>query len=151
VFAGARLKHEMSTLEHHLKRFAALLDEAHRTGTGTSLSMRNVAGSPRIAVQFGDKGIEPRIEHELLDSIGDAARAAGRIYLHGDADPSVASETDTKLAIRRAVAVRKLLIALKVEPERVRLLCRDTRSGVVNDGAAEPSAIKRRVEIELCI
>jgi hypothetical protein len=90
-------------------------------GRETVLYMRNVGGSPRVVVKFGDTSSAVQIDDHLLDPLGMAARAANRIYLHGHTDTYVASETGTELAISRAVEVRRLLISLNVEPERIRL------------------------------
>jgi len=143
------LKHDISTLEDHIGRLTTEIEEAHRAESGGSIYMRSVAGSPRIVLKFDDHSVETRIEDELLETIGDAARAANRIYLHGHTDAFVASETGTELAIRRAVAVRQLLISLKVEPERIRLFYRGAGNFVANNSTPEGKALNRRVEIEL--
>jgi len=111
--------------------------------------LRSVAGSPRIVVKFDEESVETRIDDELLNAIGKAARAANRIYLHAHTDAFVASETGTELAIRHAVAVRQLLISLQVEPERVRLFYRGAGNFVANNSTPAGKALNRRVEIEL--
>jgi outer membrane protein OmpA-like peptidoglycan-associated protein len=145
----AALKQEISTLEEKVRILSAELEAAHRAGNGMSLYLRDVGGAPRVVLKFGDNSPEIQIDDQMLDPLGNAARAANRIYLHGHTDAYVASETGTDLAIRRAVEVRRLLISLKVEPERIRLFYRGAGNFVANNSTPEGKALNRRVEIEL--
>jgi flagellar motor protein MotB len=117
----AALKQEITTLEEKVRLLSMELEEAERAGREMSLYLRNVGAPPRIVLKFADKSYEAHVDDTLLDPLGNAARAANRIYLHGHTDAYVASESGTELAIRRAVEVRRLLISLNVEPERIRL------------------------------
>lgn len=145
----AALKQEISTLEDNVRLLSAELEEAQRAGREIGLYMRNVGGSSRVVVKFDDNSPEVQIDDHLLDPLGMAARAANRIYLHGHTDAYVASETGTALAISRAVEVRRLLISLNVEPERIRLFYRGAGNFVANNSTPEGKALNRRVEIEL--
>jgi outer membrane protein OmpA-like peptidoglycan-associated protein len=143
------LKQEISTLEEKVRLLSAELEEAHRTGSGASLYIRDVGGSPRVVLKFDDNRYETQVDDDLLNHLAEAARSANRIYLHGHTDAYVASETGTELAIRRAVEVRRLLISRGVEPERVRLFYRGAGNFVANNSTPEGKALNRRVEIEL--
>jgi outer membrane protein OmpA-like peptidoglycan-associated protein len=143
------LKQEISTLEEKVRLLSAELEEAHRTGSGASLYIRDVGGSPRVVLKFDDNRYETQVDDDLLNHLAEAARAANRIYLHGHTDAYVASETGTELAIRRAVEVRRLLISRDVEPERIRLFYRGAGNFVANNSTPEGKALNRRVEIEL--
>jgi outer membrane protein OmpA-like peptidoglycan-associated protein len=145
----AALKQEISTLEEKVRILSAELDEAQRAGRGMSLYMRDVGSSPRVVLKFGNNSFETQVDDHLLNPLGNAARAANRIYLHGHTDAYVASETGTELAIRRAVEVRRLLISLNVEPERIRLFYRGAGNFAANNSTPEGKALNRRVEIEL--
>ena len=145
----AELKHEIVTLEENVRLLSAELEEAHTRGNGASLYIRNVSGSPRVVLKFYDKSHEVQVDDGLLDPLGSAARAAKRIYLHGHTDAYVASVTGTELAIRRAVEVRRLLMSLNVEPQRIRLFYRGAGNFVANNSTLEGKALNRRVEIEL--
>jgi outer membrane protein OmpA-like peptidoglycan-associated protein len=145
----AALKQEISTLEENVRLLSEELEETERAGREMSLYMRIVGGSPRVVLKFADNSYETQVEEPLLDPLGKAARAANRIYLHGHTDAYVASETGTELAIRRAVEVRRLLISLNVEPERIRLFYRGAGNFVANNSTPEGKALNRRVEIEL--
>jgi outer membrane protein OmpA-like peptidoglycan-associated protein len=145
----ATLKREVATLEERVRFLSEELEEAHRTGRGSTLYMRDIAGSPRIALKFEDNSAVVRIDGALLGAVGNTVRAANRIYLHGHTDAYVASDAGTQLAIRRAVEVRALLISLKVEPQRMRMFYRGAGNFVANNSTAEGKALNRRVEIEL--
>lgn len=143
------LKQEISTLEEKVRLLSAELEEAHRTGSGASLYIRDVGGSPRVVLKFDDNRYETQVDDDLLNHLAEAARSANRIYLHGHTDAYVASETGTELAIRRAVEVRRLLISRGVEPQRIRLYYRGAGNFVANNSTPEGKALNRRVEIEL--
>jgi hypothetical protein len=145
----AALKQEISGLEEKVRLLSAELEEAERAGREMSLYMRNAGGSPRVVLKFADNSHEVQVDDRLLGPLGNAAGAANRIYLHGHTDAYVASETGTELAIRRAVEVRRLLISLNVEPERIRLFYRGAGNFVANNSTPEGKALNRRVEIEL--
>ena len=129
---------EIAQLEERVRFLTEELEEAHRAGGGSMLYLRKFGGLPRIAVKFDDNS-----------ALGNTVRAANRLYLHGHTDAFVASEAGTELAIRRAVAVRNVLVSLDVEPERIRLFYRGAGNFVVNNSTREGKALNRRVEIEL--
>jgi len=145
----ATLKQEIATLEERVRFLSEELEEAHRTGRGSTLYMRDIAGSPRIAIKFDDNSAAVRIDETLLGAVGNTVRAANRIYLHGHTDAYVASDAGTQLAILRAVEVRALLISLNVEPQRMRMFYRGAGNFVANNSTTEGKALNRRVEIEL--
>jgi hypothetical protein len=145
----AALKQEISMLEENVRRLSAELEAAHAQGFGESLYLRSMGGLPRVVMKFEDNSFDARVDDRLLDVMGGAARSANRIYLHGHTDAFVASETGTELAIRRAVEVRRLLISLNVDPERIRLFYRGAGNFVANNSTPEGKAMNRRVEIEL--
>ena len=145
----ATLKQEISMLEENVRRLSVELEAAHVQGFGESLYLRSMGGLPRVVMKFEDNSVEARVDDRLLGVMGGAARSANRIYLHGHTDAFVASETGTELAIRRAVEVRRLLISLNVDPERIRLFYRGAGNFVANNSTPEGKAMNRRVEIEL--
>jgi flagellar motor protein MotB len=143
------LKQEISMLEENVRRLSAELESAHAQGFGESLYLRSLGGLPRLVMKFEDNSSEAQVDDRLLGVMGGAARSANRIYLHGHTDAFVASETGTDLAIRRTVEVRRLLISLNVDPERIRLFYRGAGNFVANNSTPEGKALNRRVEIEL--
>ena len=145
----AALKQEIAMLEENVRRLSAELEAAHIEGYGENLYLRSVGSLPRVVMKFEDNSFEARVDDRLLGVMGGAARSANRIYLHGHTDAFVASETGTELAIRRAVEVRRLLISLNVDPQRIRLFYRGAGNFVANNSTPEGKAMNRRVEIEL--
>jgi len=143
------LKQDISTLEENVRLLSAQIEEAEQAGRKMNLYMRDIGGSPRVVVKFADNSPDVQVDDPLIDPLGNAARAANRIYLHGHTDAYVASQIGTQLAIRRAVEVRRLLISLNVEPERIRLFYRGAGNFVANNSTPEGKALNRRVEIEL--
>jgi outer membrane protein OmpA-like peptidoglycan-associated protein len=140
---------ELSMLDQHLRRLSAELDAAHIAGFGENLYLRSVAGLPRVVLTFADNSSAVRMDDRLLRALCAAVRSAKRIFLHGHTDAFAASQTGTELAIRRAVEVKRLLISLNVDPQRIRLLYRGAGNFVANNSTPEGKAMNRRVEIEL--
>ena len=145
----AALKQEITMLEENVRRLSSELDAAHRRGVGNNLYLRPMGGVPRVVMTFEDNSVDARVDEALLTVLGNAARSANRIYLHGHTDAFVASETGTALAISRTVEVRRLLISLNVESARIRLFHRGAGNFVANNSTPEGKALNRRVEIEL--
>jgi hypothetical protein len=143
------LKQEISTLEENVRRLSAELEAAHAGGVGENLYLRSMGGLPRVVMKFEDNSFEAHVDDRLLGAMSRAARSANRIFLHGHTDAYVASESGTELAIRRAVEVRRLLMSLNVDPERIRLFYRGAGNFVANNSTPEGKAMNRRVEIEL--
>jgi outer membrane protein OmpA-like peptidoglycan-associated protein len=144
----AELNREISQLQARIERLSAQLEEVHQAGNAANVYLRALGVAPRLVVQFDDNSAEARVEEDLLAPLGAAGRAANRIYLHAHTDAFVASDTGTDLAIRRAVAVRQLLLAQEVSPERVRLFYRGAGNFIANNATAQGKAMNRRVEIE---
>jgi len=142
-------KQEISILEQHMRRLSAELDAAHDAGFGENLYLRTVAGLPRVVLKFADNSSAVRMDDRLLRALCAAVRSAKRIFLHGHTDAFAASKTGTDLAMRRAVEVRRLLISLNVDPQRIRLIYRGAGNFVANNSTPEGKAMNRRVEIEL--
>jgi hypothetical protein len=143
------LKQEISMLEENVRRLSAELEAAHSEGVGDNLYLRSMGGLPRVVMKFEDNSFEARVDDRLQEAMSRAVRSANRIFLHGHTDAFVASEAGTELAIRRAVEVRRLLLSLNVDPERIRLFYRGAGSFVANNSTPEGKAMNRRVEIEL--
>jgi len=143
------LKQDVSALEENVRRLAAELDVAHRDGVRSNLSLSPLSGAPRLVMTFEDDSIDARLNEPLRGLLGKAVRSANRIYLHGHTDAFVSSEASTALAVRRTVEVRRLLVSLDVEAERIRLFYRGAGNFVANNSTPTGKALNRRVEIEL--
>jgi outer membrane protein OmpA-like peptidoglycan-associated protein len=140
---------EIASLEDRTRSLVEQIEKLHVSERGTHLYVRSVGGFPRLVVKFDDHSTEVQVDDAILENLGQAARAANRIYLHGHTDAFVASEAGTELAIQRAVEVRRLLISLKTEPQRIRMFYRGAGDFVANNSTSEGKGLNRRVEIEL--
>jgi outer membrane protein OmpA-like peptidoglycan-associated protein len=142
------LNREISELETRIQRLQEELNNARLAGRETSAYFLAVGAAPRLILQFGDNSAQIQVDEAVLEPLGAAARAANRIYLHGHTDAFVASDAGTDLAIRRAVAVRQLLLSQEVSPSRIRLFYRGAGNFIANNATPEGKALNRRVEIE---
>jgi len=145
----ALLQPKISMLDENIRRLGETLDAAHSEGLGDTLYLRSLGGAPRVVVKFAEQSAEVHVDDRLLGILGDAARSATRIVLHGSTDSFVASATSTELALRRAVEVKRLLISLQVDPARIRLYYRGAGNFIANNSTPEGRALNRRVEMEL--
>ena len=75
--------------------------------------------------------------------------AAKRIYLHGRTDSFTLTASAAELAVRRAVAVKQILVAQGVEPEHIRVFYRGAGGFAANNTTSEGKAANRRVEIQM--
>jgi outer membrane protein OmpA-like peptidoglycan-associated protein len=143
------LNRDITALEARIEQLSQQIEAAHQAGAASNLSVRDAGAVPRFVVLFEDNSDDAQIDGAVLPALGAAARAANRIYLHGHTDAFVASDSGTQLAIRRAVAVRALLMTQDVSPARMRLFYRGAGNFVANNSTPEGKAQNRRVEIEL--
>ena len=89
------------------------------------------------------------IDDGLLQALGSSAMAAKRIYLHGRTDSFTLTASAAELAVRRAVAVKQILVAQGVEPEHIRIFYRGAGGFAANNATREGKAANRRVEIQM--
>jgi len=145
----SELNREIGDLEDRVRILTEALVSSRQRGGAPNLFLRTEFNVPRLVVRFDDNSDDARIDEDLLSVLGAAARAANRIYLHGHTDAFVASDAGTQLAIRRAISVRRLLVAQEVAPQRIRLFYRGAGNFIANNSTPEGKAANRRVEIEL--
>jgi outer membrane protein OmpA-like peptidoglycan-associated protein len=141
----AELNLEITQLQERIEALQDQLEKVRHIDGNSTLYFRSIGIAPRLVLQFDDNSAEIRLEDAVRAPLGAAARAANRIYLHGHTDAYVASDVGTDLAIRRAVAVRQLLLSQEVEPARVRLFYRGAGNFISNNATPEGKAMNRRV------
>jgi hypothetical protein len=140
---------DISVLGDNVRRLSAEIEAAHGLGVGENLYVRSIGGLPRVVMKFAENSFLAHVDDRLLRVMCVAARSANRIFLYGHTDDFIASAAGTELARRRAVEVRRLLMSLNVDPERIRLFHRGAGNFVANNSTAAGKAMNRRVEIEL--
>lgn len=75
--------------------------------------------------------------------------AAKRVYLHGRTDSFTLSATAAELAVSRAVAVKRLLVAQGVDAEHIRIFYRGAGGFATDNATRAGKAANRRVEIQM--
>ena len=144
----AELNREITQLRERIDALQDQLEQARTADSGNTVYFRSIGFAPRLVLQFDDNSANAHLSDDLLIPLGAAARAANRIYVHGHTDAYVASDAGTDLAIKRAVAVRQLLLSQEVSAARIRLFYRGAGSFIANNATPEGKAMNRRVEIE---
>ncbi len=144
----SQLNREIGELEEGIQVLAEELAGTQIAGGAPNLAWRSDFAQPRFVIRFDDLNDAALIEPAILKSLGSAARAANRIYLHAHTDAYVASDAGTDLAIRRGVAVRELLASQSVETSRMRIFYRGAGNFMANNSTPQGKAQNRRVEIE---
>jgi len=85
----------------------------------------------------------------LLQALGSSAIAAKRVYLHGRTDSFTLSASAVELAVSRAVAVKRLLVAQGVDADHIRIFYRGAGGFATDNATSAGKAANRRVEIQM--
>lgn len=141
---------ELRTELDKMKASGATL-EAKDIGTKLDRLQNLVAetASVTLRVEFGFSSIDFKPSEELARVLVPAVKSADRINLRGFTDSTVINEENKRIALARALAARRYLIAQGVEAKKIRTLYNSAGGFVVNNNTPEGRARNRRVEIEL--
>jgi len=143
------LEGQIGALEARIRQLQSELAEAHAAGRAAMVSMGASGDSPRIVIRFGDNSDAVQLDAQLLQALGSSAIAAKRVYLHGRTDSFTLSATSAELAVSRAVAVKRLLVAQGVHPDHIRLFYRGAGGFAADNTTQAGKAANRRVEIQM--
>ncbi len=146
---SAELESQIGALQARISELQSALAEAHAAGRGESVFVGTDGVSPRVVIRFANHSSVVDIDDGLLQALGSSAMAAKRIYLHGRTDSFTLTASAAELAVRRAVAVKQLLVAQGVEPEHIRIFYRGAGGFAANNATREGKAANRRVEIQM--
>ena len=146
---SAELRGQIGALQARISELQSALAEAHAAGRGTSVFFGTGGVSPRVVIRFANHSSVVEIDDGLLQALGSSAMAAKRIYLHGRTDAFTLTATAAELAVRRAVAVKQLLVAQGVGPERIRIFYRGAGGFAADNATRAGRAANRRVEIQM--
>ncbi|WP_442764105.1 OmpA family protein [Malikia spinosa] len=146
--------------EKQIAELRAELDKMKASGAtleakdiGTKLDrLQNLvaeAASVTLRVEFGFASVDFKPSDDLARVLVPAAKSADRINLRGFTDSTVINEENKRIALARALAARRYLIAQGVEAKKIRTLYNSAGGFVVNNNTPEGRARNRRVEIEL--
>lgn len=146
--------------EKQIAELRAELDKMKASGAtleakdiGTKLDrLQNLvteAASVTLRVKFGFASIDFKPSDDLARVLVPAAKSADRINLRGFTDSTVINEENKRIALARAHAARRYLIAQGVGAKKIRTLYNSAGGFVANNNTSEGRAKNRRVEIEL--
>ena len=138
-----------AALRLRLEALVTAIEKSGSLGNPDAIVVRSDKGSCRVVIRFANNSSEVPVSGEERLALGEAAQSAERVILRGRTDASVATSTAGELALRRALAVKGILVAQGVEPQRVRILYRAAGDFEADDSTPEGRAVNRRVEIEL--
>lgn len=106
------------------------------------------ASAAMIQVRFATSStalkLTPDVENVLLKS----AKGASRINLRGYTDSRVAGSQDARIALGRAMAVRKLLVDGGIQNDKINVTAQADGAFIVPNTTKKGRALNRRAEIE---
>jgi outer membrane protein OmpA-like peptidoglycan-associated protein len=113
--------------------------QAHTTPTANSLH----------TVHFGFASAQVVIPADMATALLDEARAAPLVVLRGRTDGTSDLTTESRMAQRRANAVRDYLVASGVPPASIRTTHQPSGDHVADNSSPPGRQLNRRVEIEV--
>ena len=143
------LQGQIGALQVRINQLQSELAEAHAAGRAAMVSIGASGASPRIVIRFGNNSSQVELDEGLLQALGNSAMAAKRVYLHGRTDSFVLSATAAELAVSRAVAVKRLLVAQGVDADHIRIFYRGAGGFATDNATSAGKAANRRVEIQM--
>ena len=146
---STELEVQIGVLQARIRELQAALDEAHASGRAASVFIGTDGSSPRVVIRFANHSSVVQLDSDLLQALGNSAMAAKRIYLHGRTDSFTLTASAAELAVRRAVAVKQLLVVQGVAPENIRIFYRGAGGFAADNATREGKAANRRVEIQM--
>ncbi len=140
---------QIGALQVRINELQSELADAHAAGRAAMVSIGAGGASPRIVIRFGNNSSAVEMDDGLLQALGSSAMAAKRVYLHGRTDSFVLSATAAELAVSRAVAVKRLLVAQGVDADHIRIFYRGAGGFATDNATRAGKAANRRVEIQM--
>ena len=143
------LEGQIGALQARINQLQSELAEAHAAGRAAMVSIGASGASPRIVIRFGNNSSVVEMDVGLLQALGNSAMAAKRVYLHGRTDSFTLSASAAELAVSRAVAVKRLLVAQGVDADHIRIFYRGAGGFATDNATSAGKAANRRVEIQM--
>jgi outer membrane protein OmpA-like peptidoglycan-associated protein len=143
------LQGQIGALQARINQLQSELAEAHAAGRAAMVSIGASGASPRIVIRFGNNSSVVELDAGLLQALGNSAMAAKRVYLHGRTDSFTLSASAAELAVSRAVAVKRLLVAQGVDADHIRIFYRGAGGFATDNATSAGKAANRRVEIQM--
>lgn len=148
--------HNTRLLEDEGSRLAELqrlrlAQMAARTATPPPVpaDVPDAAPNSVYTVRFAFGSTRADLPADLAAALAAEARTAPLVLLRGRTDGGTDSLAESRIARERAAAVRDLLVAVGVDPARIRATHQPTGDHVADNASAGGRHLNRRVEIEL--
>jgi outer membrane protein OmpA-like peptidoglycan-associated protein len=125
-------------LQERQQALAALLAAGTTAPANTVYTVHFDYGSARMA-----------LAQDIADALLPAAREAPLVVLRGRTDGSTDAPGESRIARLRAAAMRDLLIAGGVDPQRIRETFQPSGDHVADNDTPAGRSLNRRVEIEV--
>jgi outer membrane protein OmpA-like peptidoglycan-associated protein len=103
----------------------------------------------RFIVRFADNSASVEIDGPTLEELSDLANQVQGLTVTGYTDAARLTPGGTRLALRRALAVRKLLQERGMDPAKIQIRYFGAGRFAADNGTPEGKAENRRVEIHL--
>lgn len=101
----------------------------------------------RVSFEFGSTKFEPPAD--MVNTLVSAAMQASRVELRGRTDSPVKDDADQRIALGRALAARRYLVAQGVAANKIRVSYLSSGDFIADNSTAEGKAKNRRVDIAL--
>lgn len=151
----SRMELDLQRRQQEAYRTAAdLRAEAMRPAVKVSASLerasKNAPGANTVyTARFASGSSQLSLSAEEMQPLILAARSSPMIVVRGRTDAEVDNPTQSRLARERAEAMRKLLVAAGIAPDRIRVQYQGAGDFVVDNQSPQGRAQNRRVEVEL--
>lgn len=143
------LQTQIDALQARVRDLESQLVTAHAAGRAAGVYVNADGVSPRVVIRFGNNSHVVEIDEGLLQALTRTAQAARRVYLHGRTDAFTLTPGAAELAVERATAVKQLLVAQGMSPNRIRIFYRGAGGFAADNHTVEGKAANRRVEIQM--
>jgi outer membrane protein OmpA-like peptidoglycan-associated protein len=102
-----------------------------------------------FTVHFDYGSAQAKLPQDIAEALVDSARSAPLIVLRGRTDGNTDTPGESRIARLRAAALRDVLIAGGVDPQRIRETFQPSGDQVADNDTPEGRGLNRRVEIEV--
>ena len=143
------LANEASRAAEAAAFIVAQLHDREQVLTALLSSNSTVPANAVFTVHFDYGSAQAKLPQDIAETLVDSARPAPLIVLRGRTDGNTDTPGESRIARLRAAALRDVLIAGGVDPQRIRETFQPSGDHVADNDTAEGRGLNRRVEIEV--
>jgi outer membrane protein OmpA-like peptidoglycan-associated protein len=140
------LASETTRLAEAASATAVRLAQQQVTASGSD---RTAPGNVVFTVHFAFASTEVKVPDPAAAALVEQARKAALVLARGRTDGSVETPAESRIARKRAAAVRAYLVQAGVDPARIRTTYQPVGDPAAENGTPQGRTLNRRVEIEL--